>query len=241
MERSAEAGVTSVSAMYATTTSNTLFSRRGRAGPSFLQGNCWFCYLVVAIVDSGSRTSGMSAFAKKKSAYDPTRQWGLKPDVDGSTSGATYVVSGHIISDRKDSSGLFINESMGRDAQAKAARKLSAQDADEALKKLLKRDKEGTKAVKAARIFHKKMEKEKEIEASLGLNERRKGKSKEENVTQKRRSNENLSDDASDEDTEKQPKKAYSTKLVRSIGFDPTAKDGRRVKDSDIQKKVSSY
>ncbi|KAJ7799774.1 hypothetical protein B0H14DRAFT_3114040 [Mycena olivaceomarginata] len=70
------------------------------------------------------RTSGMSMTAgKRKADYDPRRKWGLKP-LDES-SGATYLVSGHIIHagrvDPRDS--LFVSENIGREGQAKAARK----------------------------------------------------------------------------------------------------------------------
>ncbi|EKM58109.1 uncharacterized protein PHACADRAFT_88712 [Phanerochaete carnosa HHB-10118-sp] len=179
-------------------------------------------------------TSGMSAFAKKKPAYDPSRQWGLKPDPDASTGGATYVVSGHIVSDRRES-GLFVNETIGREAQAKAARKVSAKDADEALKKLLKQDKEGTRAVKAAREFGKKLV-EKEVLGDSG-----KGKEEAKDVAKTRRRDENDNDDSEDEKDKKSVKNAYSATLVRSLGFDPTAKDGRRVADSEVQRKVWTF
>ena len=176
-------------------------------------------------------TSGMSAFAKKKAAYDPSRQWGLKPEIDSTVGSATYVVSGHIVSDRRES-GLFVNEALGRDAQAKAARKVSAKDADEALKKLLKRDKEGMKAVKAARDFGKRhAEKE---EAKDGKTDKGKGKE----VSKKRKRNENDSDSSDAEGEKELVKNAYSATLVRNLGFDPTAKEGRKVKDSEVQRKV---
>jgi minichromosome maintenance protein 10 len=181
----------------------------------------------------------MTSFAKKKAAYDPTRQWGLRPDADSNTSGTTYVVSGHIVSDRKDSSSMFINESLGRDAQAKATRKMSAQDGDKTLEQLLKRDKEGMKAVKAARAFGKQLEKEREKEQESGKKAKGKEKEKERHAGTKRKRNENLSDSPGSEEEAKKPgKNAYNANLVRSIGFDPTAKDGRKARDSDVQKKV---
>ena len=185
------------------------------------------------------RTSGMTTFAKKKSAYDPSRQWGLKPDMESGTSGATYVVSGHIVSDRKESSGLFVNETLGRDAQAKAARKMSAKDADRALEELLKRDKEGMKAVKVAREFGRKLEREKEGKEQSGRAGKSKGKEKaKEDSGKTTRRDENLGDHSSDEEFKKPVKNAYSATLVRNLGFDPTAKDGRKVKDAEVQKKV---
>ena len=77
----------------------------------------------------------MSVSAKKKPAYDPARQWGLKPETSASSS-STYVVSGHVVSGSgADLETLYIGENVGREAQAKAARKLAA-DSDKALQRL---------------------------------------------------------------------------------------------------------
>ena len=96
---------------------------------------------------------GTSAKASKKNAYDPARQWGLKPESEAP--GATYVVSGHVVSS-SDMRSMYSAENMGREAQAKAVRKVAAADADKVLEKLLARDKEGTKALSAARAFSKR-------------------------------------------------------------------------------------
>ena len=89
----------------------------------------------------------------RKPAYDPARQWGLKPEpsIGGTGGSTTYLVSGHVINgSTQDSRSLFVGEKMGREGQAKAKRKFG-RDADRELKALLERDKEGMKAVVRAR------------------------------------------------------------------------------------------
>lgn len=171
----------------------------------------------------------MTSAAKRKPEYDPTRQWGLKPDPDRSEgTGATYVVSGHVVSG--NASSLFVSESLGRDAQAKAARKVAAKDADRALQNLLRRDREGTRAVKAARDFGKKLESKSKNEKASSIQQDSKGKE---------RARAHHSDSDEEDEEEKSSKNAYSATLIKSIGFDPTGKDGRRTKDVDIERKVS--
>ncbi|GJE94792.1 hypothetical protein PsYK624_109650 [Phanerochaete sordida] len=191
-----------------------------------------------ARAEFASGTSGMRPHARKAPAYDPARQWGLQPEGGGGGgegSGATYVVAGHVVSDRRES-GLFVNESLGREAQAKAARMLSAKDADEELKRLLKRDKEGMKAVKAARDFGKKLAAKEEKASGKG-----KGKAKDTaKEAAKRKRDENDSDSSEDEREKRLVKNAYSATLVRNLGFDPTAKEGRKVKDSEVQRKLDA-
>ncbi|PBK98323.1 hypothetical protein ARMGADRAFT_1008755 [Armillaria gallica] len=76
----------------------------------------------------------------------PTILCGKKPeDAEGS---ATYVVSGHVVKGSGPGS-LEVSGSTGWEGQAK----LRAKDADKALKTLLDRDKEGIKAVIAAKEF----------------------------------------------------------------------------------------
>lgn len=184
----------------------------------------------------------MTSTAKRKSAYDPSRQWGLKPEPDSGT-GATYIVSGHIVSGGKEKNSLFVNENIGREAQAKAARKLSGKDADRALETLLKRDKEGMRAVKAARDHQRKLlKKEKEERAEAGGKKNAKGAKAAPAKRKKQEESDSESESesgTSDEDKpEKAVKNAFSATMVRSLGFDPTAKDGRKVKDSDVQRKV---
>ncbi|KAI0634931.1 hypothetical protein C8Q77DRAFT_1104805 [Trametes polyzona] len=172
-------------------------------------------------------TGGMSAAAKKKAAYDPARQWGLKPEREAV--GATYVVQGHAVSG-SDSRSLYVNETVGRDAQAKAARKLSAVDSEKALQKLLMRDKEGTKALVTARAFSKRKAEEAERARDGSTKKQKVAEGKE-----KQRS----SSESGDED--RRPRKnAYSAQLIKQLGFDPTAKDGRKVKDTNVQSKLDA-
>ncbi|CDO73927.1 hypothetical protein BN946_scf185016.g84 [Trametes cinnabarina] len=173
-------------------------------------------------------TGGMSTMPKKKSGYDPSRQWGLKPDRD--PEGATYVVQGHVVSG-SDSRSLFVAETVGRDAQAKAARKLSAVDQEKALQKLLARDKEGTRALMTAREWSKR----KEQEAKDGKDKGGKGKMKQ----TKHKAVAAEEKDPGDEG-EKHRKHGYSAQLIKQLGFDPTAKDGRKVKDENVQSKLDA-
>ncbi|TFY67206.1 hypothetical protein EVJ58_g1772 [Rhodofomes roseus] len=178
-----------------------------------------------------SGTSGMSTFAKrKKPDHDPARQWGLKPEPDNN--GATYVVSGHIISGSNDSKSLFLSESMGRDAQARASRKASTLEADRALQQLLKRDKAGSQALATARAFAKK--------------QARKVKKEEKGQPRQKAKAGNASDaesgsEASEEEENQQPlKHVYSAQLIKQLGFDPTAKDGRKTADPKLQSKLDA-
>ncbi|KAJ7146150.1 hypothetical protein C8R44DRAFT_836988 [Mycena epipterygia] len=179
-----------------------------------------------------SGTSGMSTSAvrKRKPDYDPRRKWGLKP-LDADSGGATYLVSGHIISggagvaDLRDS--MYIGESMGREGQAKASRKLAARDDDErVLKALLGRDTEGMKPVMKAREVG--LAEKAEQEAAKG--DKRKGKKKA---------------DAGDGPTASKDvapkaaptKNAYSAQVMKQLGFDPTLKGGHRRHEDSVTKK----
>lgn len=185
----------------------------------------------------------MSTGAKRKSAFDPSRKWGLKPDPDAAGTGTTYIISGHTISGSNDKRSMFVSETIGREAQAKASRKDSAKDVDRELQKLLKRDKEGMKAVASARSYAKKLAKEAKDESAADKTKKgatkQNGKSKSKVVEKKRI--EDAGDDPSDEDDDDEPKKTkstYSVSLVRQLGFDPSAKDGKRVPNLAIQSKV---
>lgn len=157
-------------------------------------------------------TSGLTTSTKstRKHDYDPLRQWGLKPE--GVSSGATYIVSGHVVSgSNSDSRTLFVSETMGREGQAKAKRKTAGKDADRALKLLLERDREGMRDVMKAREFSGK--------GKLGGE---KGKGKE----------------TGEKDDSVQSKGAYSASVIKSLGFDPSLKPGvRRVDNAETQKK----
>ncbi|TBU51989.1 hypothetical protein BD310DRAFT_862590 [Dichomitus squalens] len=180
-------------------------------------------------------TSGMGSSAKssKKVAYDPAKQWGLKPE--SHTPGATYVVSGHIVSG-SDSGSMYIGENMGRDAQAKAVRKVAAADTDKALEKLLARDKEGTRALSAAREFSKRrvegLEQASKGKAKAGTRAQGSGKTAAKNESERNTAK-------TDEDGDRR-KSAYSAGLIRQLGFDPTAKDGRGARHVGAQSKLEA-
>ncbi|KAJ7730674.1 hypothetical protein DFH07DRAFT_781519 [Mycena maculata] len=173
-------------------------------------------------------TSGMSTTAhKRKPEYDPRRKWGLQP-LDAGAGGATYVVSGHIISggagmDPRDS--MHITESMGREGQAKASRKLASRDEDRMLLALLGRDTEGMKPVMKAR--------------EVGLAEKEKEAPKKGDRKDKKKVAA-TADPPRDASSKQGPtKNAYSAEVMKQLGFDPTLKAGqRRCEDSVTKKKL---
>jgi minichromosome maintenance protein 10 len=181
---------------------------------------------------------GMSASLapKRKAAYDPARQWGLKPEPDAG--GSTYVVSGHIVNGSgTDSRSIYATENLGREGQAKAKRKLSGKDADRALKGLLERDKEGMKAVIKAREAGKV--KVVDHEGSGKTDKKGKGKRKDRDEETKR--DRTVEDEAAD-DPALPSRNAYSAEVIKNLGFDPVARAGqRRGGDSDMKKKVRLY
>lgn len=183
-----------------------------------------------------------SSAPKRKPAYDPVKQWGLKPaDADSGGQGSTYVVSGHIVSGSgMDSRSLYTTENIGREGQAKAKRKLSGKDADRALKGLLERDKEGMRAVMKAREVGKTSKEE----DNGGRSKKRKGTEKTKEGASKKSKSKRGSSEDSDNDCPVQEthagKNAYSAEVIKQLGFDPIAKAGQRRGDSDMQKKVSA-
>ncbi|KAF9468289.1 hypothetical protein BDZ94DRAFT_1209274 [Collybia nuda] len=190
-------------------------------------------------------TTGMSTSAapKRKPAYDPARQWGLKPpDSDSRGGSSTYVVSGHIVGGSSmDSRSLYATENIGREGQAKAKRRLSGKDADRALKGLLERDKEGMRAVMKAREMGKATQEGEES----GKAKKRKGAEKtKEGSSKKSRSKGKGLEDSNDDFPKPEVhlgKNAYSAEIIKQIGFDPIAKAGqRRGGDSEMQKKFEA-
>ncbi|KAI5990380.1 hypothetical protein EDD15DRAFT_2170260 [Pisolithus albus] len=176
-------------------------------------------------------TSGMSGSAvarKRKGDFDPSRQWGLKPETTPNDS--TYVVSGHVVGGSVGS--LFVSERLGREAQAKAKRKLE-RNTDRELKTLLDRDKEGMKAVTKAREYAAHMSKSPKA-ASGGKTD--KGKQK----AQDRLSAENEVNTSPAELTSSSVKQAYSASIIKQLGFDPAAKGGKRSDDPCLQKKIEA-
>jgi minichromosome maintenance protein 10 len=205
------------------------------------------------------RTSGMgvgSGSQKRKAAYDPQRKWGLQP-ANGSVGlpsssqleggeGPTYVVAGHIVAGgAAGKHDMFLKEKLGREAQARAAHQTNSHDTDVALKRLLARDKEGMRAVQEARKFATKAKaREKQRIAN--------GKEVEEDDTGDSYSgNDDEEDDAlADEPRSKTTKKttttnAYSARVIKELGFDPTVKSlrgshGRRREEGDEEEPEGS-
>ncbi|KAG6902634.1 hypothetical protein C0995_013759 [Termitomyces sp. Mi166 len=177
-------------------------------------------------------TMGLSTTSapKRKPAYDPARQWGLKPEsVAGS---ATYIVSGHVVDDSKvDSRTLFATENIGREGQAKAARKMSKRAADRSLMSLLERDKEGMKAVMKAREVGKR---ESGVMGQMDGIGKVKGKD--------RKGKGKMDEESKKEEIVPTTRNAYTAEMIKHLGFDPIAMSGQRrgPGDSDIQKKLRS-
>lgn len=199
----------------------------------------------------GARSSS-SQKRHNKAGYDPQRKWGLSP-ADGSgippssgsaaaaDGGATYVVAGHIVAGgRRD---LFLNENVGREAQARAARQASSRDTDVALKRLLARDKEGMKAVQAARRFAKKKAREGDNNKLIVVADGKAERLGKEEVSDGERIDEECEsgDDGDDDDglmsadRPAKAKNAYSAQVIKELGFDPTLKSsrGRRNRGDD--------
>ncbi|OJA13974.1 hypothetical protein AZE42_03602 [Rhizopogon vesiculosus] len=181
-------------------------------------------------------TSGMtsSSSKKRKPEYDPQRQWGLQPSVaSGSRGGdATYVVSGHVVSgSNRDASSLFVAETMGREGQARAKRKL-VQDADRELKGLLERDKEGMRAVAKAREIGAMTAKR----ASGAAKDKPSAKGK-----QKARDMDDVSEPDDTKSSTAPQTMAYSADIIKKLGFDPAAKTGqKRTAQSAVQEKIAA-
>lgn len=121
---------------------------------------------------------------------------------------------------------MYIGETIGREAQAKASR-ISAKDADRTLKALLEKDKEGTRALIKAR------------QASG-----RKATAMDTDSSSAKRKSDPLPGDSEEEGpSHSHPprKNAYSADVIRKLGFDPTSKTGKKSKHevTELQKKVS--
>lgn len=188
----------------------------------------------------------------RKPAYDPARQWGLKPEASASGSGATYVIQGHVVGPSVGSA--YVAETMGREGQAKAKRKF-ARNADRELKALLGRDKEGMRAVIRAREVAKEMEEKNGNGKHTGGAGKGKGKAvgredgKRAKKPTRKEGLDTDTDSSSDSDLEIEPpvapsaqKNAYSASIIKQLGFDPTVKTGhKRIDDVDIENKVRLF
>ena len=245
MAKFVEVGATNASAMCATTMYRTRCNDGVPRVLNFLLGISISFLFVKSIPNYfHHRTSGMttSSAHKRKSAYDPMRQWGLKPEENTSGNGATYVLSGHIVTGASsDPRSVHLAESMGREGQAKAKRKLAGKEADRALKELLQRDKEGMKAVMKAREPRAGKEKGKDKGTIKGASR---------SVVGKKRTKKGLDSDEeeSEDDDDFQSKDdntrkaTYSAGVIKSLGFDPSMKPGqRRVENKVIQNKVCVF
>jgi minichromosome maintenance protein 10 len=122
---------------------------------------------------------------------------------------------------------MYVGETIGREAQAKASR-VSAQDADRTLKALLDKDKEGTRALFKAR------------QAAA-----RKDGTNDTNSSSSRRESDSVSSGSEQEQGSPRlhsPKKsAYSADVIKKLGFDPTSRAGKKSKQqvAELQRKVN--
>jgi minichromosome maintenance protein 10 len=195
------------------------------------------------------RTSGLGAGStsqRRKAAYDPQRKWGLSPGDDSATpsstaEGATYVVAGHIVAAGKRD--LFVNENVGREAQARAARKAGSRDVDKTLKRLLARDKEGMKAVQEARAFAKKMKGQQSTAtkpSGKGGPSGVKGNQGDDSVSEAESGTQSEDESDGSLTTDKPTKNAYSAQVIKQLGFDPTRRSGKGQSRDDDPSSISS-
>lgn len=220
----------------------TAVERRRASRPEFSAGSVASALYIFHLTDSPSRTSGMSvsAVSKRKPAYDPARQWGLAPVASSSSSvttfsAPTYVVSGHVVSSNSDN--------IGREGQAKAQRKLLAHEADQTLKKLLRNDKEGMKAVLVARKAGLEVRKRATSDIK-GVQCQRDGKRKAKEIAPKSGEDDSGSDEEMGEDVETNhiaKKPAYSAEVIKKLGFDPLARFTRKKQSETVNTKVSHF
>ena len=119
---------------------------------------------------------------------------------------------------------MYVGETIGREAQAKASR-ISAQDADRALKALLENDKEGTRALIKARQASGRKSAAEKIDSS----------------SSKQQPDPLLGDSEGEGESSHPRKNAYSADMIRKLGFDPTPRAGKKSKHevAELQKKVS--
>jgi minichromosome maintenance protein 10 len=188
-----------------------------------------------------------SSSHKRKAAYDPQRKWGLSPAAANGSSGtpssssqaemegATYVVAGHIVASAAGGKqhDMFLKESLGREAQARAARRANSHDTDVTLKRLLKRDKEGMRAVQEARRFAIETGKKKRPRVADGKPVEKEGGDVGDGESSE------MDDEEDDEGTggaladkprsTKTTKNAYTARVIKDLGFDPTAKSFRGI------------
>lgn len=170
-----------------------------------------------------------TARKRKSVAYDPVRQWGLKPEAGsrGPDGEATYVIGGHVASSssRVQPSGVA-GETMGREGQARAKRRINMHG-DKALKELLEANKSGGSAIaEGSREAVEMVRKAKDALAKAKVKEK-------ESKNKPRIAGEKLEDDDDSEEiqiesvkqvNDQARKKSYSAEMVKKLGFDPTLK-----------------
>ena len=183
----------------------------------------------------------------RKHDYDPLTKWGLKPE-ERSNTGATYMVSGHVVpGSSSDPRTLYVTESIGREGQAKARRKLASKDADKELMTLLERDKEGMVAVMKAREVAA-AQKVKGKEERGKIRGKSKGMEETDKVTKTRSKagdGEGGGEDGRSgaelciEKENAARKTGYSAGVIKSLGFDPSTKPGQRKQEvTGVREKV---
>lgn len=165
-----------------------------------------------------SRTSGMTTGAthKRKHDYDPLRKWGLKPNDPGTGGsgsgtgtgsggalGATYVFGGHVVSNSNvAASSMFVGETMGREAQARAKRKMG----DGRVKE--------REDVLVSRMVGKGRRKSEGGVLVKG------------NPRTEREEDDDVESGSEGDGRERKNKPLYSAEFVKSLGFDPSLKAG---------------
>ncbi|KAF9074419.1 hypothetical protein BDP27DRAFT_1258970 [Rhodocollybia butyracea] len=218
-------------------------------------------------------TSGMtnSAVVKGKfdshSKYDPVRKTGLLPRGGieplkkfGSNSydretGATYVLSGHVINNSNSVDSTHISEQMGREGQARAQRAEAKRREEELLKKMMKNEMKQdsgsghVKSVLKARAALKQARNETESELKTKKESLPKAKEKERESLKRRSQSKDLGDDDEEDEEEGDemnlekltPVSRYRPEMIKTLGFDPVAmKLGpQRQSNADIQKKLA--
>ena len=185
-----------------------------------------------------------SGSQKRKAAYDPQRKWGLAP-ANGSAGpssssqvgaeGPTYVVAGHIVAGAAAGKhDMFLKETVGREAQARAARKANSHDTDVALKRLLVRDKEGMRAVQEAREFAKETRKKQRVAdgKEVGKEEAEVCGDDDDGESSGTYDEESCESDGAlprpaTKNAKTAMKNAYSARVIKELGFDPTSKSFR--------------
>ncbi|KAI9508056.1 hypothetical protein F5148DRAFT_1199727 [Russula earlei] len=205
--------------------------RRRAARPEFSSGT------------SGMDVGSTSQKRKKTAGFDPQRKWGLAPasgpvaQSSSEVEGATYVVAGHVVAAGKRD--LFVNESVGREAQARAARRAGSRDTDMALRRLLARDKEGMKAVREAYKFAKKAIGKPVAERKVPRQDEASDGESESGFDDE----ECESRDGNPSTERRPPKNGYSAQVIKELGFDPALKSslgGGRCRKDDVSRSLYS-